>query len=95
MADLKKQEAGVVLSWKNFSSQSDQEAVLREQMEAAMNAVNVSFKVVNSTIDENRFGVDPQAKSFNAAWIERLEKDIYLDEVFSIMNDWINISKKP
>jgi carboxyl-terminal processing protease len=82
------------IDWAKFYGTADQERKISLELTQSMNVHVQSFTPRTATADLQRLGLDPFAKSFHESSIQSMEKDIYLEEAFNVINDLITINKK-
>ncbi|HYG18612.1 MAG TPA: carboxy terminal-processing peptidase, partial [Ohtaekwangia sp.] len=85
----------VALAWQDFSARADLNDKTYASLEAALNRNTASFEVHPNAMDRERIAADEFARDFNQKWINRLKSDIYVDEVFHIISDLVELTHKP
>ena len=51
-----------------------------------------AYKADNHSYDKNRLGNDELFSLINKHWVKRLENDIYLEEAYRILTDYITMT---
>jgi carboxyl-terminal processing protease len=82
----------VPLKWDSFEQWIDQESRELELIKGKGKPIRY-FTVENHAQDKQVFQNDQFAKEINKTWLENLSEDIYLQEVYLIVSDLINLQK--
>lgn len=89
-----KKEEPVLLNWDLFSKESTDTQQHYQSLETALGRPTTAFDVRNNPQDELRMEADEYARDINQGWLKRLKEDIYVEEVFHIMNDLVELMEK-
>jgi len=90
----KKQPRTIPLKWDQYATYYQTRNVALKDMEAADENVATAFKPGNNSIDKERAGfLSQQGKDINAYRVSTLQKDLFLNEAYQVMLDWINQTK--
>jgi carboxyl-terminal processing protease len=93
--EFHKKDEPVSLNWELFSKQSNEILVRYKALEEVLTRPATSFSVRNGSQDEQRMDADEYAQEINKAWVKRLQEDIYVEEVFHIIADLVELVPKP
>jgi carboxyl-terminal processing protease len=88
-------EEPVALKWQAITDAQQQKKIQEEKLKKTFFAEGNSYQVSNTTLDMQRMSIDGYAKEINTLWTHKLMNDLYLDESFQIICDYIERSKKP
>lgn len=94
LARYAKEQQDISLSWSSFSDELDKEANSYKQIELFPEKNSDSYQVLNHASDMRRMQIDDFLTGMNEQWLRNLSNDVYLEEAFHIINDYIQIGKK-
>ena len=83
----------LVLKFKEFKKYQESSENLYNSYEKAVQSTSNDIKCLNNTFDKKIAEVSEQTKEFNAKVRESIEKDLFINEAFYIINDLKEISK--
>lgn len=81
----------VNLNYKDFKKYTLQNELAYNLVENALLLDKNKFNCFNNTFDKKLNEISPEVQTFNDKLITRIEKDIYLNEAFEILTDYINL----
>lgn len=84
----------IPLTWPAYTKTLAERIEKYSDAEAQMSAYTVSFSILNHESDVNRMQIDAFMKYVNERWIKNLSTDIYLDEAFHILCDYIKHNRQ-
>jgi carboxyl-terminal processing protease len=84
----------VSLNWSTFLEKAKADMARLKHFEAVLSDTTKAYDVKNDSREEYRIGLDEFSKTYNAQWIKKLKSDIYLEEVFHIMNDLVELTSQ-
>lgn len=84
----------VSLNWNTFLEKAKDDMLRLKHFEAVLSDTTNLFEVKNDVRDEYRIGLDEYTRTYNNQWIKKLKSDIYLEEVFQIMNDLLELTSQ-
>ncbi len=79
----------VLLDWEDFLKKSKEDEQQYMIIQKMLTKPTTIFDVTNNQIDLQRINADEYAIDFNKRWIERLNKDNYVEEAFQVVSDMI------
>jgi len=79
----------ISLNLQKFEEKLKESDDLSQRMDK-LDSMGAPLKVVNLKTDLSKINLDEASKTKNEDWLKALKKDVYLNEVSSILNDWIN-----
>jgi carboxyl-terminal processing protease len=82
-----------VVTWENLERQAEEERRMSAGMAKALESEIGVFHARVISTEKERLGLDAYAKDFHQSSVQSMEKDIYLSEVFLIMNDLVDLNK--
>jgi carboxyl-terminal processing protease len=82
----------VSLNWDRFLKQSSEDMSRLKAFENVFNDSTAAFEVRSDPRDSYRMELDEFAKTYNEQWVKKLKSDIYVEEVFHIMNDLVTLT---
>jgi carboxyl-terminal processing protease len=95
IAALEHRHDKVSLVWADFKKQYDVELAMVAGVEKNSNATANAFKASRLHAVEQRMQMDAYTDEFNRSWIKNLQDDIFVNEAFLIICDYIpNVIKK-
>lgn len=95
VADLQRQADRVSLVWAEFKKQYETELAVVAGVEKSSNAGAAAFKASRMQAVEQRMQMDAYTDEFNRRWIKNLQEDIFVNEAFLIICDYIpDVTKK-
>ena len=82
------------LDWKHYYQSVAKE---RDQRKSANDAKAIDgiFKVVNDSGKQQRLAVDEYARHLNGEWLKALSTDLFVQEAYLVMRDYITLTKRP
>lgn len=83
----------LVLKFKEFKKYQEYSETLYNSYEKAIQSTSNDIKCLNNTFDKKITEVNEQTKEFNEKVRESIEKDLFINEAFYIINDLKEISK--
>ena len=83
----------LVLKFKEFKKYQEYSENLYNSFEKAVQSTTNDIKCLNNTFDKKITEVNEQTKEFNEKVRESIEKDLFINEAFYIINDLKEISK--
>ena len=83
----------LVLKFKEFKKYQEYSETLHNSYEKAIQSTSNDIKCLNNTFDKKITEVNEQTKEFNEKVRESIEKDLFINEAFYIINDLKEISK--
>jgi carboxyl-terminal processing protease len=83
----------LVLKFKEFKKYQEYSENLYKSYEKAVQSTTTDIKCLNNTFDKKITEVNEQTKEFNEKVRESIEKDLFINEAFYIINDLKEISK--
>lgn len=83
----------LVLKFKEFKKYQEYNENLYNSYEKAVQSTSNDIKCLNNTFDKKITEVNEQTKEFNSKVRESIEKDLFINEAFYIINDLKEISK--
>lgn len=83
----------VVLKFNDYKKFKKETDVLYNSLDNAFETNSNTIKCLNNTFDMKLEQVNITAKEFNSKIIQSIQKDIFINESFNIMNDLINQKK--
>lgn len=83
----------LVLKFKEFKKYQEYSENLYNSFEKAVQCTTNDIKCLNNTFDKKITEVNEQTKEFNEKVRESIEKDLFINEAFYIINDLKEISK--
>lgn len=83
----------LVLKFKEFKKYQEYSESLYNSYENAVQSTSNDIKCLNNTFDKKITEVNEQTKEFNEKVRESIEKDLFINEAFYIINDLKEISK--
>jgi hypothetical protein len=84
-------EKALSLMWPSFLKSENEK---RKNLELAKQNYQVlaqDFKVKNNSSEADRLKFDNYRNQYNDAWKEKLQHDIYLNETYHILRDYIDL----
>jgi carboxyl-terminal processing protease len=90
-----KENTPVQLNWNEISKTLQQENRQQAAFKSIYNSPVTAYEVKTNSAEATRMNIDEYARQYNDAWIKRLKSDIYVEETFQIVCDYINLNKKP
>ncbi|MCX6247951.1 MAG: S41 family peptidase [Bacteroidetes bacterium] len=78
----------------SFRENQKQRKNVENQITLLLRTKVPSYRVMNNRFDEPLVMADPGRKEMNSALIKKLQEDVYIEEVYQIMTDFIHLSKK-
>jgi carboxyl-terminal processing protease len=82
----------VSLKWDDAEKDLRTEIANGFQQLNGLNTTVTAYKADNHSYDKNRLGSDELFSLINKHWIKRLENDIYIEEAYRILTDFITMT---
>lgn len=89
LLDLEKKKENISLSWSDFKKNYANEKELVKDVRQNASQDVVAFHASKMKDEEQRMQMDNYVDEFNKAWIKNLQSDIFLNEAFLIICDFI------
>jgi len=89
IAQLERREEKVSLVWADFKKQYEAELAMAAGVEKNTSAASSAFKASRMQAVEQRIQMDAYTDEFNRTWIKNLQDDIFVNEAFLIICDFI------
>ena len=93
-AEIEKESGPHPLDWKTFFTGIQERKSRESEVEAFKGSEGV-YKVSNGSAKAQQLSVDDYARELNARWLLTLSTDIYLQETYQILNDYISLTTNP
>jgi hypothetical protein len=90
-ADLKEKFDTVSLSWRGYQEVAGKQAALFTRLQELNGKPLQSFKIGAHTFSQQRLQMDDYARQQSESWIEKLSRDISLEEAYFIICDYIAV----
>ena len=81
----------VSLSWNVYQQGAERQAELFERLQESGSKTLKSFKIAAHAFSQQRLQMDEYARQQNDSWIEKLSRDISLEEAYFIICDYIAV----
>jgi carboxyl-terminal processing protease len=81
----------VSLTWAGFAQVAEKEAKIFLELQEACSQPSKSFKIKTHAFNLQRLQMDDYARQQNESWIEKLSRDISLEEAYFIICDYIAV----
>lgn len=94
LSDFMNSTQKVALKFKDYKSFKAANETLYSSYESVFEASSNLIRCLNNSFDQSLEQVDAQTREFNAKILESIQKDIFINESFRIMNDLINQQKQ-
>jgi carboxyl-terminal processing protease len=82
------------LTWEKFVSAAAEARVQRAIADKTLNMGEKIYTVTNTELKQQRLTVDEYASDGNRKWLQKLSIDIYLQETYQILRDYITLNQK-
>jgi len=82
----------VSLKWDEVEKELKKEIAEGFQQAKPGTTIVTAYKADNHGYDKSRLGNDELFSLINKHWIKRLENDIYIEEAYRILNDYITMT---
>jgi carboxyl-terminal processing protease len=93
--DMQKKDEPSLLTWESYLKQQQENKRDQNIVRKAYESAATLYEVKNNSTETERLRMDEYALPYNIAWSKKLKHDIYLEETFLIISDYIDLSKKP
>ena len=80
----------ISLLWSDVEKKIIENIKLYDRIDSIIYTPTILYKVVNNSTD-NSLLTNPVAKEINERWLDRLARDVYVEECFQILGDLINL----
>ena len=90
-ADLREKFDTVSLSWRGYQEAAGKQAALFTRLQELNSKPLQSFKIGAHSFSQQRLQMDDYARQQSESWIEKLSRDISLEEAYFIICDYIAV----
>ena len=88
--DRKSQPTSISLKWTDYVQASKKMPAPNMDMEKIEHPSSI-YAAENISVEKDRLKNDAYLRDINAEWLKRVMNDIYIQEAFNVMNDYINL----
>jgi carboxyl-terminal processing protease len=90
-ADMVNSQKALSLMWTSFLKAENEKRKNLELAKQNYQVLSQDFKVKNNSAEADRLRFDNYQNQYNDAWKEKLQHDIYLNETYHILRDYIDL----
>ena len=85
--------SSISLKWSDYAQNTNYSYAAKTEVQKIQQPQG-NYTPENTTLDKERFKSDAYLREINVEWLKRVGLDIYVQEAFNILNDYISTIAK-